>query len=131
VARCDEVVAMEHNGKPGVWVPLETSQKMQADIEEFLKIKERTSLLETRLELRADTISGLKTMLEISKQIEENANTTAITALKAQEAAIAEAAKIKNSKNPWWKHPALWTTIGVVLTVGLEVAAVKVIQVAQ
>jgi hypothetical protein len=130
-AVADGSVKLSHNGEDGVWFPSEMAGRILADAEEVVLLRKKVSELEDRLSIRAETIESLKAVNEIAKQLAENADATATTALKAQQAAVDEAEKARASKNPIWKHPVVWFVVGAICTVGLEVAAVKVIEVSK
>jgi len=109
---------MVHGGLEGVWYPLDMARAFQADAEELVERRFQIEDLKKRLAIKDLRIGAYKEALGFEMQAMEKA----LSALQASEerAQTAEA-----RQDAWYRSPALWVTVGVVLTVVVEVAAVK------
>lgn len=114
-ASAQETTPLEHNGKPGIWFPSEKAKKLLEDVAQLPGIRLQLELLGKRLELEKSRSDLLEANVKTSSQIAEAWKSTAT-----------EQAKVLANKDPWWKSPYLWLTVGVVAgsaaTVGIAYA---------
>lgn len=113
-------VPLVHGGKEGVWLPLEMSAQILADVKASdllrLEVGELKLQLSTRLE-RVEVLKEAVRQSEIAETRERQLRTFA----------IAERDKARKDLKRWYRHPLFLILVGVVGTVVLEVAAVKII----
>jgi len=93
---------------------------MLADLRELPIRQRELALLNEQLELREGQVERLREMVGLEREAVERS-------LEAVEAAERRASEAEASRDVWWRNPALWVAVGVVVTVLLEVAAVAVL----
>lgn len=108
---------LEHQGQKGMWFPMAKARQLLTDVSELSKVKAALELIEKRLELEK-TRSGLLT--QNVKTVEEIAANWKSTA--------ESQAKLLSDKQPWWRHPYLWTAVGLVVGVGTTVGIVYAVE---
>lgn len=116
-----QAVALEHDGKAGVWLPEDMARGVLADSKELDATKKLVEDLKAQKVLKDERILVVKEALAASEEAEKRAIMNLDTALQAKQAA-------EEKLNKWYRKPVFLITVGIVLTIGLEVGAVKVIQ---
>jgi hypothetical protein len=101
---------LEVGGQKGMWFPMAKAKQLLSDVSELPKIKDQLALIEKRLELEKSRSELLDRNVKTVEQIAVNWKTTA----EGQ-------AKLLANKDPWWRHPYLWTAVGLVVGVGTTV----------
>lgn len=124
-------VRLEFNGKSGVWFPDEMSNRILSDVETVPLLKKKIQLLEESLKLSENSLNKAVSLETVEHGHMEMLYLSLEGSLKALEGAWEENDKLKRSKSPWWKHPAVWFTVGVVVTSGIMVGATQVIKVSK
>jgi len=128
-ARADDVegppaapksVEMNLDGEPGVWIPLAMSKKIQLDVELGLVMKEKIALQGTLLAIRSERITACQEAKAEAVKSEQ-------AAFDGLEDAYKEAEAAKKELGVWYRHPALWVAVGIVLTVGLEIGTYQLV----
>jgi len=109
-----------HEGAPGFWFRRDVALEMLADLRELPIRQRELALLNEQLELREGQVERLREMVGLEREAVERS-------LEAVEAAERRASEAEASRDVWWRNPALWVAVGVVVTVLLEVAAVAVL----
>lgn len=103
---------IEVNGVTGIWFRADVARAMLADLEELPLLRTRVQLLEGRLEIRDDQITRLRSVIELSVAAEERAVSALEQAVSARRAA-------EDALDAWYRSPALWTAVGIVVAAGL------------
>jgi hypothetical protein len=116
-----QAVELENNGIQGTWLPDDMAKKVLADVVELKIQKDINKEQDTLLRLRDERILALKEALEASESSEKRTMDAMDAAMKAKEDA-------ENKLHVWYRHPVFWAVMGCVLTVGLEVGSVKLVQ---
>jgi len=116
-----EGVVMEHDGKAGLWLPLEAHRAILADLRELPERRAEVHLLDEKLRLRVEQVSDLR----IAAAAATEAQKVAVAALDAAEKGRAAA---ENRLDAWYRSPTLWIAIGVVAGLGLTLGAAKLAQ---
>jgi hypothetical protein len=116
-------VPLQYQGAEGLWLRLDVAQALLADLQELPIRRREVTLLGEELELRSGQVERLRSMADL----ERAAAGEALTALHQAEQAGAELRQqleqARAAQAPWWRSPILWLSVGVVVAVGLEVAA--------
>lgn len=112
-------VKMDHLGNPGVWIPEAKAKALFADAEETISLRLQIAEMDALLATREARILNLKGMIADSQAITEKAKLIMGDALTMQ-----RDAEIRVNK--WYRHPVLWLTVGVVVTVLIQVGGAKV-----
>lgn len=112
---------LEVEGQPGIWFHADVARCMAGRLALLPRYARHTRLLTQRLIL-SDERDGLRAR-EVALAAAE-----ADTAGNALVAAERRAREAEEARDAWWRHPALWVAIGVVLTVAVEVAAVVILR---
>lgn len=107
----------EHNGSPGIWFHIEVARCMLTRLTETALYMRRISMLEERLQLSDER-------LELQQRVTSLAEQEAEQVSGALDAAIGRAREAEESRDAWYRHPALWAAVGVVLTVAVEAVAI-------
>ncbi len=103
-------------GVRGRWWPLETAMVLAAEHEQYAELTKlhlacetANELLHQRIEEKDSRILNLMTMVDVTKERAEHAESAISHAEKvaAKERARAEKARV------WWKNPGLWFIVGV------------------
>jgi len=108
-------IKLEHDGVVGMWMPMEMARKSLSDAKELKITKENLQLIDTKLSIKNERILYLN---EIKLNLEKELSVVE----ESHNACLAELDEVEDP--PWYKHPALWLGVGIVLTVVVEVAAV-------
>jgi len=109
------------NGVDGVWVPKWMANDIFSDIKLVPKLEKKIEDMDSLLLLRSERIENLK----IGISWAEKAEMSAYSALAASDT---RAQKAESKLKVWYRHPLFLISIGVVLTVGLEVGSVAVLR---
>lgn len=120
-AEVSEAVVLEYQGASGIWVPDWMHNDILADVEELQIVRLRFEDADKLLSLRLERIELLKIAIESSETAENRA-------VEALDLAIEERQIAEDKLDAWYRHPALWVSIGIVAAVLLEVGAVKLFQ---
>lgn len=116
-----EGVVMEHDGKAGLWLPLEAHRAILADLRELPERRNEVHLLDEKLRLRIEQVSDLRIAVVAATEAQK----IAVAALDAAEKGRAAA---ENRLDAWWRAPAFWVAVGVVAGLGLTLGAAKLAQ---
>jgi hypothetical protein len=116
-----QAISLEHNGVQGTWMPDDMAKKVLADVSELKIQRELVLKLQSNLDIRMERITALKEALVASESSEKRT-------MEAMGAAIQAKEDAEKKLHAWYRHPAFWAVIGCVLTVGLEVGSVKLVQ---
>lgn len=111
---------LTHAGESGVWFRGDVVRCLLGDVEELRLLRDRVGLMDERLTLRDDQLRLSREALALGRAAEERATG-------ALEAAVRRARQAEEDRDAWWRSPVLWFTVGAVLTIGLEVAAVALL----
>ena len=85
---------------------------MVRDLRELGLLRARVTLLDERLELRDGQVETLRRAVELGQQAEARL-------VEAIERAVAARRAAEERVDVWWRSPALWLGVGVVVTAGL------------
>lgn len=121
-------VSLEYKGQDGIWFPDEMANKILADVETIPLLKEKIELSAGALSDSEAIVERLRLMSEVERNYSDGLYRSAESALQAYDQAIEENERLRQLKSPVWKHPAVWFTVGVVVSVGLTVGAVQVVR---
>jgi hypothetical protein len=105
-------VAMEHDGRPGVWTAASVMACMVRDLQELSLVWDRLELLEAQLELRDEQVTTLRRSVQLGLEAEERLQN-------AIEHAEAGRHSAESRLDVWWRSPALWVGVGVVVSTAL------------
>jgi len=107
---------IEHGGAVGLWFHADLARCMLGRLELLPAYARHVRLLEERIAL-----AGERDLLREHEV--ELATSEADSARAALEAAVRRAREAEADRDAWWRHPALWAGVGVVLVIVLEVVA--------
>jgi len=113
-----KAISLEYEGEEGMWFPSDMVSDMLFDIELARVLQTKVDVLEERVRAKEDRIILWK---DINKKSEEKQLET----MKILDKSIEKYEKMDLAKNKWWKHPALWVSVGVVLTVLVQVGSTQ------
>lgn len=116
LASCPELAAIESRDG-GVWFPRATSECMLQRLNQLREAVPYIRMLEQRSRLTNE-----RDALQVRRVALAEEQTQVAT--EALEEAVERARSAEESRDAWYRHPALWFSIGVVITIALEVAAV-------
>jgi hypothetical protein len=105
------------DGGPGFWFPRETSRCMLGRIRVLAEAVPYIRQLETRI-AETDARDALQ-VRRVGLAEEE-----ALAAVGALGGALARAGRAEDALEAWFRHPAFWVGVGVVLVVLIEIVAV-------
>jgi hypothetical protein len=111
--------AVAHEGVPGLWFEREVARCMLGRVSILPLYVSRVGLLDQRLSLRNERDALQERLVALAEEGEQEA----VGALEAAERGRREAVE---ELDAWYRHPALWVTIGGVVVVVLEVVAIWV-----
>jgi hypothetical protein len=114
-------VALEYQGKPGIWLSLEKHRLILADARQFPKYRERVALLESKLALSAANKADLRTSLDLAVESRDQA-------VGAIEAAVRGRREAEESRDAWHRSRVLWFGLGFVAALAVTYGAVKLIE---
>lgn len=117
-----EIISLEHGGVKGIWTPLERSRLILADVKELEIRRKEVVDLKLQLTIRQERVDVCHERILKERRISD-------MSIEAVSSAEIRAEKAEAKLNKWYRHPAFWTVCGVVLTVVLEVAAIKILHV--
>lgn len=105
------------NGSSGVWFHQAVARCILTRLQTLPLLITRVRLLEERLVISSErhTLRGRQVALAVDE---------ASQARDALEAAIREARAEREASQRWYRHPAFWLSVGVVITIGLEAVAI-------
>lgn len=114
--RMDRKIPMEHEGMPGFWFHRELALAMLEELETSLLYQREISLISEQLIIRESQLEHQDKLIESERRILDRAVQTA-----KDEADRSR--ELEDRLHVWWRSPVLWVSVGVVLTIALEVAA--------
>lgn len=120
-------VALERGGVEGVWLPLPEARLALAARLEVPRQRERIQLLEDQLELAQAEILLLQRAVALGQEAERALDSALESAVQATLAADTARRVAELDRDAWWRHPALWAGLGILLgglVVGLVAGAV-------
>ncbi len=109
--------ALSHDGVDGFWFHGDVARCLLQRYSLLAPFARRVELLEDRLRLQNERDALQERRVALAAQEAE-------AATEALEAAVRRAREAEEALDAWYRHPALWFTVGVVVTVVLEVVAV-------
>jgi hypothetical protein len=112
---------LKYEGEDGVWFPREMASRILADVKTNELLRLEVGELKLQLDTRMERIDSLKEALYQANLAEERA-------VDALDSAFTERDEAKAELRKWYRHPALWISVGIVGTVLLELVAVKTFQ---
>jgi len=125
---------MKRKGKEGIWFPIQMANDVLKDLEhcdltvrELHIHQEKITLLDTQLELRNQRIADLRGAIILSKKVEAAMQETIVLSEASRQRAEENVRRAEASRDAWYRHPVLWFTIGVAITVVGGVVVKKVI----
>jgi hypothetical protein len=116
-----QAIELEHEGVAGTWMPDDMAKKVLADMSELKLQRDLNDQYKYILDIRSERIDALREALVASESSEKRTMESMTAVIQAKEEAEKKLKK-------WYRHPAFWATIGCVLTVGLEIGAIKLFQ---
>jgi hypothetical protein len=121
-------VRLEYQGQSGVWFPDEMANKILSDVETIPLLRKKIELSAGALGDSEATVERLRLMSEVERNYSDGLYKSVESALKAYDQVVEENERLRLLKTPVWKHPAIWFTFGVIISVGLTVGAVQIIK---
>jgi hypothetical protein len=121
-------VHLEYKGQSGVWFPDEMAKKILADVETLPLLKKKIELSSGALSDSEATVERLRLMSEVERNYSDSLYKSVESALQAYSQAVEENERLRQLKTPLWKHPAIWFTVGAVVSIGLTVGAVQIVK---
>jgi len=91
-------------------------------------MEKKLELLSGALKGSEVTIERLRLMSKVERNYSEGLYKSVESALRAYDQAVEDNERLRQLKTPLWKHPAIWFTVGVVVSVGLTVGAVQIVK---
>ena len=122
-------VPVRVDGVDGVWFPKDMASRVLAEVEELALVRAKLSLVEAKLEIHLDSLNSLKNFKELQDRHIEDLSVTLEQVIHQKEEVEKSFKEYKAKKESFLRHPALWFSIGSVVTVGLVVGAVKILDV--
>jgi hypothetical protein len=126
-AAADTSTALVHEGQPGVWFPEAQAARVLKDVEELRVVREVVRLQERQLQVRAERLQleetrniHLREALDLSIKSEERIESVVEAAIRGERLA-------KEERDAWYRSPSFIIPTTVVGVIGLQVAAVLVI----
>lgn len=111
---------LTHNGQEGIWFPAPMAKLILSDVKELEVTRDLVTDLRAKLDFKEERIVALKEALAASESSEKRMTATVAQAIADRDAAT-------KKLNKWYRHPALWASVGVVLTVVLEVVIIQIV----
>ena len=108
---------LEHDGDAGIWFHVDVARCILGELAAAPEYRARVSLLEQRLELSVE-----RDALQLRRVA--TAEEEAAAASGALESAERRAREAEESRDAWYRHPALWAAIGAVLVAIVGVGAI-------
>lgn len=118
-------IPLDHEGKPGIWFDLDSSNLMLQDLTEFKILKDsKVPALNLKIDLKSNTIASLKAEIKVTEKISKKWEEALE---KSEELRILEFNRYQkdlSKQNKWYKSTPFVMTIGVfiggLLAVGLS-----------
>lgn len=114
---------IERDGQAGIWFHIDLARCMLARLAVLPEYAQHVRLLEERL-----TLGGERAFLEARRA--DLAVGEANVATEALEAAVRARRRAEEDLNAWYRHPALWAVVGLVLGVTLVALSAYVLDAA-
>lgn len=109
------------NGREGIWIPKDMANAIFSDINLVPKLERKVNDMDSLLTLRMERIENLKLNLSLAEKAEESA-------FKSLSEANLRAEKAESKLKVWYRNPLFLISVGIILTVGLEVGSIAVIK---
>ncbi len=119
-AQAQDPVAMDHQGQPGVWLPLDLAREALAAYQD----RERFRLLDAQLRLAVAEADQLRLALTSSRLAERAMRRSVDASLASQEAAERGRQAAEDDLAVWYRSPFLWAAVGLLVGGGGVLAAV-------
>ena len=123
-AVCQERALVEHDGKRGYWFELEIGDRILADLEKYVLLKEKTAELELKISLKE---ISLNLKIEENEALEQIGNHWK-EAFEEEQALHEKDVEVLQdrleAKDSWWNSNVLWLGVGFLLGAGLIVLLV-------
>lgn len=110
-----------HNGVPGYWFNEETGNKILSDLEELNIDKQKLELLNTKLELKDETIAILKMDMQLSDEIGEKYKKMYELQLDVTNEYVDLYEKCLKKEDKWYRNPVFWAIIGFIIGAGATI----------
>jgi len=119
---------MNYKGQYGLWFPANTARLMLKDIKELDIVREKASELQlhidklnTKIEIKEERFLILTENKKLSDKKAEMANEAFGNCTKSLD-------RLEEKQTKWYRHPAFFVGLGVVLTVALQIATAEILQ---
>jgi len=116
-----ERASIIHEGTPGIFFCERIATKMLLDLEEFKVQTKRIQLLNTKLDLQAEKILLLEQDIELSNTIADKYKSSYELEHKLRLSEADAYEKRLAAKDAWYRAPALWFSVGFVVSAALAV----------
>jgi hypothetical protein len=114
-------VVMDYQGKPGIWLSLETHESMLADLRQFPAYQQRVTLLESKLALETANMLDLRRSLDLAVESRGQA-------VEAVEEAVRGRREAEESRDAWHRSRVLWFAVGFVAALAVTYGAAKLLE---
>ena len=114
-------VVLAYKGVQGFWFPEETATQMLQDLEELPLLRQKADLLELKVAQLEQLNLLLKSELDVSDQISVKWKLSFDEQLKVTTLQQAHYEEQLAVEKKWYKAPALWFSVGVLLTSALAI----------
>lgn len=128
-------VSLKHRGADGHWFPQAMVDKMQLDILDLDRLREKQPQLKLKLDIRLKRIGELNLAVVLAnKAIDVNKKAIAIAegaiekAAKRTVAAEERTLEVERKMNVWYRHPVTLVSAGAVAVVIIEVVLYAVLK---
>jgi len=100
--------ATEQDGVVGFWFRRDVALHMICELRVAEQLRPRVRLLERQLEIRDAQVERLRQMYDLAAEGEERA-------LGVVDTAQRDARRAREELDAWYRHPILWTVVGIAL----------------
>jgi len=116
-----ESILLTHEGVPGMWFPMAKADLLLEDVRRLPLIEAKVELLELKIRSQTQYVLLLRQDIEITEQISDKWKTAFDEQLKVTEAQAVYYKDEIQSLKKWYRAPALWFSVGVLITGALAV----------
>lgn len=113
---------LEHEGQNGIWFPEDMAAEILVDVKTTKLLKLKVGELELKLDTRLERIKAMKEAVIQSKVVEDRER-------QLKELAFTERDEAREKLTAWYRHPAFLISLGVAVTVLIQLGSVKLYQV--
>lgn len=112
-------LALEYQGTPGLWMPEEMAIRVLADVETLPLLQKKLVSVETQLELSRASFERVQQLRALEENHSAVVQDTVDHSLEALKVAWEDNERLRRKESSWWRHPALWFGVGMIVTTGL------------